>query len=482
MNLRATQMRYERSGLLAIDPQALFALFSAPASRENAMFGGVEVVDVCGPLTHRNDGWCDSYDAVQARVRAACSGPAKAIVLMLDSPGGDAAGCVDTTRAIRAMVLAAGKPLYAFVSGKAHSACYALATAATHIAVDSMATIGSVGVISQRYDYSAANAARGLRVEMITSGARKSDGHSDAPITEGELAATQKIVDELAGVFFGLVAEMRPALSVESIRALNAGVFAGQSAVAAGLADSVQPFDQLLAMIASPNGGVKPMAATYEKVKADLEELAKGEDANATAAKAALAAMAPKPEEEAETEETPPEEEEEPKPAEGASARRGAVVSARAAGAVAQALAAQAKEIKQLKRKGELQELDAIIAKRGDIAASLVTVLRGMPLAEAKSVIDAMPAPTMPAPAAGAIGAAPTLGAGQAPAEQPAAPAAGGSAPTVSAHAAELDARMGIIPKERGIVRQGNSMIFGAPIQASTAPAAPAASNQPAPK
>lgn len=464
--------RYDRHGLLAIDPQAFFMLFAAPAIRENEVRDNVEIVDVRGPLDQHTSSWCDSYEAILARVGAACEGGAGAIVLRVDSPGGEATGVFEAARALRATCARAQKPLYAFVEGKACSAAYALASAASKVFVAQTAQVGSIGVISTRPDYTAQNAMRGLAVAMVTSGSRKTDGHPDYPITEAELSATQVMVDALASVFFELVADMR-ATAPETIAALDAKVFCGAAAIAAGLADFVQPFDQMLALIASP-GGAQVMAATaYEKAKAALEEAAKIDDANGKAAKRALAALGeqpgeeePKPEDDeaaAEDEEEPTAEApaEEPKPG---AAAPDASVSAATAAAVATSHTTLAARLAKLEAKGETDERTALLASRSDLDADLVKVLAKRPLADVKAIVSAIKR-TTPKPAATAAVTG-TRGDGQGDGE---------AARLPPAEKARLDAAMGITRFDAGVVHDGNRLLLGAPVPAAQAAASPSA-------
>jgi ClpP class serine protease len=292
MKRQSTQppKRFERRGVLAIAPSAILDMFVVPDSRDSdALLAGVAVIDVCGPLTHHSDYWSDSYDAIRARVRSALSNrECKSVVLRIDSPGGEASGCFEAARAIRADADAAGKPIHAFVD-QACSAGYALACAANTVTLADTAIVGSIGVLATREDISAANAARGIRVALITSGARKADGHADAPITDTELVETQTIIDSMAGVFFQLVADLR-GLPVAKVAALEARSFHGEAAIRAGLADDVMSFDGLLAAIASGAKG-KAMANEFQKAREALQKAAEGDDANAEAAKRALAAL-----------------------------------------------------------------------------------------------------------------------------------------------------------------------------------------------
>jgi ClpP class serine protease len=452
---------YKRTGLLAVHPQAFLELFMVPESRENEERDGVVIVDICGPLTQHDDGWCDSYEAIKGRVQAACESAATAIVLRVDSPGGDVAGCFDTARAIRAMCEAAEKPLWAYAD-KACSAGYALAAAANRVCVAATSIVGSVGVVNAREDISAMLAARGIRVSFIASGARKADGNPEAPLTEGELKATQALIDSMAGVFFELIAELRgvPAASVE---ALQAGVFHGDAAVKARLADAVVSFDEMLAAVASGKGLV--MSSSYEKAKAALEEAAAGDDANAAAAKRALAAME-EPKTEPDGDEPPKDDKKDS--AEGEPAKTdddkdddkppAAAATGKAAASTADIALQALTEVNQLKAQLKSEKLkterDALLASRPDIPADLLPVLRAASLSTVRDYIAGLPkasaAKSAAKPAATAVVAA-TRGAGQ-----------GG--PDVTPPAApidDMDRAMGMTTLKLGARRDGNVMVFG---------------------
>lgn len=233
---------------VAIDPRALAASYhERPKAPTHAMRDGVAIVDVCGPLAARGGWWCDSYESIRERMTAAISARPKAVVMRLDSPGGDVAGLFETARDVRAMAAAARVPLIAYVDGMACSAGYALACAAGRIYAPATALLGSIGVIAARWDESQALTQHGVKISLITSGERKADGHPSQPMSDGEEAATRVLVNDYAGLFFAWVAEARPALTVDSVRAMQAGVLLGQRAVEAGLADAISTFDDVIA-------------------------------------------------------------------------------------------------------------------------------------------------------------------------------------------------------------------------------------------
>ncbi len=417
--------RYARRGLLAIQPMALGELFAAHQGvTEPPPADGIAVVNVCGPLECEPSGWWDSYPEILRRVECAMTAPGvDAVVLRVSSPGGDAHGCFDTARAIRALSLQHGVPVYAYVEERACSAAYALACAAAQIFVSESSLLGSIGVLYVRDDVSARNTAMGLRVEFIASGERKADGNPDSPVTEAELGAQQALVDQMAVLFFGLVRELR---GVDP-QPLNAGVFLGAGAVAKGLADRVVSLTGLRALITS---GALRMSA-YEKARKALEEAAAEDSPEGEKAKRALAAMDDDEKPDAEGDEEKPDAEgDEPKPdAEGDEPKPDAEgdeptekkdkgeppAAATSSDSGAQALVEVKKLRAQLARDRDLQARSAIFATRPDWTPEFRKTLATMPTAALKLAAKtwAKQATTVTAKAAlAAAGARPTMGQG----------------------------------------------------------------------
>lgn len=276
-------------GALCIEPQAYGAEFAQTAVVPAAdVQSDVAVVQVRGPLRHRAHWWFDSYDAIRSRVGAAIEAGAKTVILDVDSSGGEAAGMVETSQAIRQMAADADVELVAYVGGTAASAGYALASAATRIVASSTARLGSIGIMVTATDSVERLKREGINAMVIASGARKGDGHPMKPLDEAAIAAIQREIDAFAGAFFELVSGHGWVGAVDDVRKLEAGVFLGADAVAQGLASEVGSLDQLIAAAAA---GDEPMD-DMESVLAALQGLAAGDTPEAAQARAALSAMA----------------------------------------------------------------------------------------------------------------------------------------------------------------------------------------------
>ena len=262
----------------AMQPEAFGWLFDEPDDLTIERRGPLAIIAIRGALQQRSS-WCGiGYDAIAATFAAACQTDAATIVLDIDSCGGVVAGMLAAAREMRAAADASGKYVVAYAHENACSAAYALATVADSIALPDTGTIGSVGVIGCVDDYTEAMAKEGVRVTVLTSGARKSDGNPMVETTPEAIASLQATIDTLASAFFALVSERRP-LSADAVKALEAGVFLGQAAVDSGLADEVVPYIELLARLSAEG---RPMSEV-EDPKKDEEKLAEETPAEAEA-------------------------------------------------------------------------------------------------------------------------------------------------------------------------------------------------------
>lgn len=209
--------------------------------------GGVAVIAVRGTLVQRTGAMrpysgMTGYDGIRAALALALDDEAiDAIVLDIDSPGGEVAGAFDLADAIyRAR---GAKPIWAILAENAYSAAYAIASAADRITVPRTGGAGSIGVLCLHVDFSKALAEAGIAVTMITFGARKTDGNQFEPLADKALARFQADVDRMGEIFCETVARNRR-IDVARVRATEAATFLGAAGVAAGLADAVMAPDE----------------------------------------------------------------------------------------------------------------------------------------------------------------------------------------------------------------------------------------------
>ena len=242
-----------RIGLL---PQSLPDLDMAlPVPRQSvpSVQTGIAVIPVVGTLVKRAMGieaasGLMSYDEIDDRLDAALADPQIGGILFdLDSPGGEAGGVFELAQRIRAA--SAIKPIWAHANDAAYSAAYAIAAACQRLTLSQTGGVGSIGVIALHVDQSVKDAKDGISYTSIYAGGHKNDFSPHEPLSPQASTVLQTEVDRLYDLFVHQVATMR-SLDAAAVRATEAGVFYGDQAVAAGLADAVLPLDQVLAEFA----------------------------------------------------------------------------------------------------------------------------------------------------------------------------------------------------------------------------------------
>lgn len=269
------------SPYLAIEPQSVdFSYLMTGTEPNDRTEDGIAIVTINGPLEHHASLWgFDSYESILDRVESAMSGedvvnpydddpvpamPARAVVLRIDSPGGEAAGATYAHRRLRALRQRYNCPLYAYADEMACSAAYELASAADEIWLPDTGTVGSIGVIATLFDRTAQNEKSGVVIELITSGEQKADNHADRELTDDIRDRMRGRVMSLAHTFWRVVAKARNTTPA-AIASLQAGVFVGQDAVDVGIADAVAGWNRFLKTIGSsldnPGTGASARAA-----------------------------------------------------------------------------------------------------------------------------------------------------------------------------------------------------------------------------
>jgi signal peptide peptidase SppA len=223
-----------------------------PAPLTSVTVERVAVISVIGTLVSRS-GYLDaasglqSYGEIGDAIAVAMDDPSiRAIILDVDSPGGEVGGLFDLVDQLQVARSAKTKPLWAVANESALSAAYAIASAADQLYVTRTGEVGSIGVVAVHIDESGADSKAGLAWTFVFAGERKVDGNAHEPLSERARATIQADVDRLYSDLCGLVAANR-GLSIEAVRATNAAIYRGELALRAGLADRVGTLDLAIA-------------------------------------------------------------------------------------------------------------------------------------------------------------------------------------------------------------------------------------------
>lgn len=250
-----------------MSPEAVAKEIGRPLrnSYDVEMRGSVGVLPMQGPLIRyatmfSQISGATSYDMLAQDFARMVDDPAvSAIILNIDSPGGEANGVSEFADQIAA---ARGtKPIVAYVGGMGASAAYWLAAAADEIVIADTAILGSIGTIMSVTDSKEKDAKAGVKTYTIVS-SQSPHKALDASTEEGQ-TRLQVMVDSLSDVFIAKVAQNRgvdPSVVMQNFG--QGDVFVGQAAVTAGLADRVGSFEGLVSELQNPSASTAyPQAA-----------------------------------------------------------------------------------------------------------------------------------------------------------------------------------------------------------------------------
>lgn len=225
------------------------ALQAGPAGEESAppyeLLDGMACIPIQGPIMRGASklGGTSSI-AVRNSLRAASRDPAvKGVMLLVDSPGGSAAGTDELASEIQSFIASSKKPVYAHIEGMAASAAYWAIAYASKITASRSALVGNIGVYSVLKDTSKAAEMQGVKVQVVGSGPLKGADTPGAPITPELVAETQNIVNSLAQMFFEAVKAGRNLGTAEMNAVKDGSIYPAGDAKKLGLIDAVQGLD-----------------------------------------------------------------------------------------------------------------------------------------------------------------------------------------------------------------------------------------------
>jgi len=185
--------------------------------------------------------------------RAARDDEMRALLVVINSPGGSVAGGEAFHGAI-ARVRAAGRPVVAVMGGTAASAGYMVALPAERIFARESTLTGSIGVLLQSFNAAELLDSLGVQPESITSGPLKDQPSPFRALTEEGRASLAAVVADMHAQFVAMVVAGRN-MPEERVRALADGrVMTGRQALAAGLLDAIGGEAEARAWLAETHG------------------------------------------------------------------------------------------------------------------------------------------------------------------------------------------------------------------------------------
>ncbi len=179
----------------------------------------------------------------------------KAIVLRIDSPGGEVTASDTIYHAVKEAQKK--KPVIAYMDSVAASGGFYVACGAQKIVANQNTWTGSIGVVVQTLRYGDALAKLGLEMRVFRSGNFKDTFYGQRPITPEEEAYVQKMVADTYERFVGIVADSRR-LPLDKLKTeiADGRIFSGAEAASLSLIDRTGYIEDAYAL-AKEAAGVK---------------------------------------------------------------------------------------------------------------------------------------------------------------------------------------------------------------------------------
>jgi serine protease SohB len=185
--------------------------------------------------------------AAHSLERAFATRNARAVALVVNSPGGSPTQSHLILRRIRQLAEEKKLPVLAFIEDVGASGGYMLACAADEIICDQYSIVGSIGVVGGSFGFPKLMEKLGIERRIYTSGERKVMLDPFEPEKPDDVKRIKAIQKEIHGHFIALVRERRGAKLTGPDKTLFSGEFwTAQAAIELGLADSIGDMRSIL--------------------------------------------------------------------------------------------------------------------------------------------------------------------------------------------------------------------------------------------
>lgn len=179
----------------------------------------------------------DDRKLMEALEEVARDRTARALIVVLDSPGGSVGGGEALYAAFTR--IQQRKPVVAVMSGTAASAAYMAALPAERIFAREATVTGSIGVLLQSIEASELLTRLGVRAETLTSGPLKDQPSPFHPLSAEGRAALDRVIQDIYAQFVEKVAKARNMPEARVRELADGRVFTGRQAVGLGLVDAI---------------------------------------------------------------------------------------------------------------------------------------------------------------------------------------------------------------------------------------------------
>jgi signal peptide peptidase SppA len=172
--------------------------------------------------------------------RAFATKHAKAVALVINSPGGSPVQSRQIYLRIRQLAAEKKLPVLAFVEDVAASGGYMIACAADEIFCDPSSILGSIGVVGGSFGLQDLIKKVGIERRLYTAGEHKAMLDPFLPENPDDVARLKAIQREIHAIFIALVKQSRQGRLKGADDTLFTGEYwAGETAISLGLADGI---------------------------------------------------------------------------------------------------------------------------------------------------------------------------------------------------------------------------------------------------
>jgi len=172
--------------------------------------------------------------------RAFATRNAKAVALVINSPGGSPVQSRQIYLRIRQLAAEKKLPVLVFVEDVAASGGYMLACAGDEIFCDPSSILGSIGVVGGSFGFQELIKKIGVERRLYTAGAHKAMLDPFQPENPDDVARVKALQGEIHAIFIALVKQSRGSRLKGAEEVLFTGEYwAGETSVSLGLADAI---------------------------------------------------------------------------------------------------------------------------------------------------------------------------------------------------------------------------------------------------
>src|SRR5471030_3344807 len=179
--------------------------------------------------------------------RAFATRNAKAVALVINSPGGSPVQSRQIYLRIRQLAAEKKLPVLVFVEDVAASGGYMLACAGDEIFCDPSSILGSIGVVGGSFGFQELIKKIGVERRLYTAGEHKAMLDPFLPENPEDVARVKALQREIHAIFIGLVKQSRGGRLKGADQVLFTGEYwAGDSSISLGLADAIGDLRSML--------------------------------------------------------------------------------------------------------------------------------------------------------------------------------------------------------------------------------------------